>query len=182
MRRLMIILTPVLLAACSSAPETPASPGQGGSADIVATGMTEIYDPEVVPAAAKATAKVAQSQTGVTVRLNATGLIANRTYGAHLHTKPCAAKPDAAGPHYQHQADPSKPSVDPSFANPANEVWLDLTTDAQGAGAATSTQTWTFDELTPPRSLILHAQATRTAAGVAGTAGDRVACLTLPVA
>lgn len=182
MRRLLIILTPVLLAACSSAPETPASPGQGGGADIVATGLTETYDPQVVPRDAQAEVTVTQAPTGVTVRLSATGLVANRTYGAHLHTKPCAPAPDAAGPHYQHRADPSKPSVDPGYANPANEVWLDLTTDAQGAGSSTSTQTWMFDELTPPRSLVLHASATKTAAGVAGTAGDRVACLTLPAA
>jgi Cu-Zn family superoxide dismutase len=125
---------------------------------------------------------VARTAEGTTVRLSATGLLPSRAYGAHLHSKPCAADPDAAGPHYQHRTDPEKPSVDPSFANPGNEVWLDLTTDPQGAGSATAAQRWAFDELTPPRSLVLHAERTRTAAGVAGTAGERVACLTLPAA
>ena len=36
-----------------------------------------------------------------------------------------------------------------------------------------------FDEIEPARSLVLHAEHTRTAAARAGTAGPRVACLTL---
>jgi hypothetical protein len=47
---------------------------------------------------------------------------------------PCGAAASAAGPHYQHKRDPqasaTAPSVDASYANPQNEVWLDLTTDA----------------------------------------------------
>ena len=78
--------------------------------------------------------------------------------------------------------DPVRPSTDRAYANRRNEVWLDLTTDTQGAGSATAAPRWAFDELTPPRSLVLHAERTRTAAGVAGTAGERVACLTLPAA
>jgi Cu-Zn family superoxide dismutase len=69
--------------------------------------------------------------------------------------------------------------VDPAYANPRNEVWLDLTADAAGAAAVTTRLTWTFDEVEPPRSLVLHAEHTRTAAGTAGMAGARVACLTL---
>jgi Cu-Zn family superoxide dismutase len=144
-------------------------------------GSTAItYDTAVVPPGATARVTIARSGNGVTVRLAATGLIPMRAYGAHLHTKPCSEAADAAGSHYQHDADPSMPSVDPSYANPGNEVWLDFTADATGAAAAKSAEPWTFDEMRPPRSLILHAQVTRTEKGVAGTAGPRVACLTLP--
>jgi Cu-Zn family superoxide dismutase len=145
-----------------------------------ATAIT--YDTSVVPPGA--TAKVVTTKTthGVRVRLSVTGMIPRRGYGAHLHTMPCESTPDAAGSHYQHLADPSKPSVDPSFANPMNEVWLDFTTGTTGAATVTSTEAWSFDAKHPPRSLVIHAQVTSTQPGTAGTAGPRVACLTLPTA
>lgn len=141
------------------------------------------YQPTVVPPGATAQVTIARTATGTTVRLAVTGLVPRRAYGAHLHTRPCTATPDDAGPHYQHSRDPkaaaSPPSVDPSYANPRNEVWLDVTADARGAASVTATQNWAFDEAAPPRSLIVHAEHTRTAAGKAGSAGARVACLTL---
>jgi Cu-Zn family superoxide dismutase len=73
----------------------------------------------------------------------------------------------------------SPPSADPAYANPRNEVWLDFTADTRGAATVTASQDWAFDEAEPPRSLIVHAEHTRTVAGKAGTAGPRVACLTL---
>lgn len=142
------------------------------------------YDPALVPAGATAELSTAPAGDGVTVRLQTTGLNPGRRYGAHLHTSPCGASADQAGPHYQHRPDPaavaSPPSVDPGYANPGNEVWLDFTTDAAGAGTGTATQPWPFDAINPPRSLVIHADATATEPGRAGTAGPRVACLTLP--
>lgn len=205
--RLLLLLLPALLPAACGDPSTPSAdaPAPSSSAPAVSTsarpiaaqrlpkgtalgtflpysaGSTAItYNTAVVPAGATARVAVARSASGVTVRLAVTGLIPMRAYGAHLHTKPCTAMPDAAGPHYQHDADPTMPSVDPSYANPENEVWLDFTADSTGSAAATSAKPWTFDEKRPPRSLILHDQVTRTKKGVAGTAGPRVACLTLP--
>src|SRR5436189_2448 len=88
---------------------------------------------------------------------------------------PTTAAP--AGPHYQHMHDPaSSPAGDPAYANPRNEVWLDFTADATGVGSATAVQDWSFEEMSPPRSLILHAEVTRTGKGVAGMAGPRAAC------
>jgi Cu-Zn family superoxide dismutase len=141
------------------------------------------YDPKVVPPGSTASVIISRTASGITVRLAVTGMVPGRAYGAHLHTKPCTAVPAEAGPHYQHSPDPraaaSPPSVDPSYANPRNEVWLDFTAGARGAATAAATQNWTFDEVEPPRSLIVHEQPTSTAAGTAGTAGARVACLTL---
>ncbi|MEV4639510.1 superoxide dismutase [Actinoplanes sp. NPDC049548] len=137
------------------------------------------YDTAVVPAGATAQVTVATTAQGVRVRLAVTGMVARRAYGAHLHTMSCTSVPDDAGPHYQHRADPSKPSVDPEYANPRNEVWLDFTTDTQGAATVASEQAWAFDPVRAPRSLVVHSQLTRTDAGKAGTAGPRVACLTL---
>jgi Cu-Zn family superoxide dismutase len=140
------------------------------------------YDPAVVPPGATAQVRIASATSGITVRLTAAGMVPRRAYGAHLHRRPCSAAPDAAGPHYQHRPDPkaaaSPPSVDAEYANPRNEVWLDFTADTAGAATVTAAHP-AFDRATPPRSLVLHASLTRTANGEAGTAGPRVACLTL---
>ena len=172
----------------SAGPEQLA-PGETGPPSLVASGIflpfrpgaTAItYDPAVVPPGARARVAITKVPYGTVVRLTAAGLIPRRAYGAHLHTMPCTAVPDEAGSHYQHRHDPSSPSVDPAYANPRNEVWLDFTADAAGAGTAVSRQSWTLDPAAPPRSLVIHALQTSTAAGVAGKAGPRVACLTVP--
>lgn len=162
----------------SLAPDTVASgtflPYRPGS-------MAITYDPLVVPPGGTAAVAITKVPYGVTVRLTVGGLVPRRAYGAHLHTAPCTAVPDAAGPHYEHQHPPvASSSPDPMYANPANEVWLDFTTDATGAATSASRQRWNFDPARRPRSLVLHADPTRTGAGVAGTAGARVACLSLP--
>ncbi|MCU7723384.1 hypothetical protein ODJ79_06645 [Actinoplanes sp. KI2] len=144
-------------------------------------GSTAItYDPAVVPPGATATLTMTRTGYGTEVHLEAIRLIPNRVYGAHLHINPCGADPEAAGSHYQNVQDPVTPSVNPAFANPSNEVWLDFTTSATGTGSATSRHGWDFDPVRRPRSLVLHAERTMTAAGMAGKAGARVACLTLP--
>ena len=90
-----------------------------------------------------------------------------------------------AGPHFQNTADPAagpdKPSTDPKYANPENEVWLDLHTDADGNGHAEADVPFAFVENRSPRSVVIHvAELTATDAGHAGTAGNRAACITLP--
>ncbi|MEV6842541.1 hypothetical protein [Actinoplanes sp. NPDC051411] len=163
-------------------------PGEVAGPGLVASGTFEpyrpgstaiTYDPAVVPPGARARVAITRTPTGLVVRLTVAGMVPRRPYGAHLHTQPCAAMPDAAGPHYQNRHDPKTPSVDPSYANQDNEVWLDFLADAAGAGTAVSPENWAFDPKAPPRSLVIHAGTTRTGMGVAGTAGARAACLTL---
>jgi Cu-Zn family superoxide dismutase len=144
-----------------------------------ATAIT--YDENVVPAGATARVAISTTSAGMRVELTTNGMVPRRSYGAHLHTQPCTAVPDQAGPHYQHMHDPVKPSVDPAYANPHNEIWLDFTADTTGAASATSAPDWVFPAGEPARSLVVHTQQTRTSPGEAGTAGARVACLTLPV-
>ncbi|WP_430791769.1 superoxide dismutase [Actinoplanes sp. G11-F43] len=168
--RILALAAPLLL--------TAAAPAPGPAFD----GAFRIYDHAAVPAGARAQVTVADHTDGVRVELLATGLQPGRHYGAHLHTGRCGGDPADAGPHYQHRLDPAagpgKPSVDPAYANPRNEVWLDLVAGADGAGRAVSTQEWDFDPARPPWSLVLHAEHTHTGPGVAGTAGARLACLT----
>ncbi|MCA2212218.1 hypothetical protein [Jidongwangia harbinensis] len=164
-------------------PESPDGAVTGTFLPYTPGAAAVTYDPAAVPPGATAQVHIRPAGTGITVRLTAAGMVPRRAYGAHLHRRPCSAAPDAAGPHYQHRPDPkaaaSPPSVDADYANPRNEVWLDFTADAAGAATVTAAHP-AFDRATAPRSLVLHGSLTRTADGEAGTAGPRVACLTLP--
>ena len=72
-----------------------------------------------------------------------------------------------------------QPSADPAYANPQNEFWLDVRTDAAGAGQTQGTVPFALTDRLPA-SLILHElEMTATAPGQEGTAGGRLACVTL---
>ncbi|HLL64150.1 MAG TPA: superoxide dismutase [Micromonosporaceae bacterium] len=149
------------------------------STDVPVGSAAFVYDNRLVPPGAEL-GVVSQSKRRTRTLLAVTGLLPWRAYGAHLHVNPCGALPAAAGPHYQQVVDPVQPSTNPAFANAGNEVWLDLLTDARGSARSFSVNPWRYH--TPPRSLVLHASATATHPGHAGTAGARVACLTLTAA
>jgi superoxide dismutase, Cu-Zn family len=154
------------------------------SAQVTATfgpppGSVVTYDPALVPVGAQATVDAMSGGSGTSVTLSVQGLVPGRGYGAHAHTEPCGATGAAAGPHYQDQVDPVQPSVDPRYANAANEIWLDLTTDASGSGAGRTAVAWDFDGQRRARSVIIHAMPTATEAGKAGTAGNRAACISV---
>ncbi|MBO8184505.1 superoxide dismutase family protein [Streptomyces spirodelae] len=138
------------------------------------------YDRSKVPAGAGIMVARTATDHSTSVRLQVRGLVPDRTYGAHVHTQPCGAKPDDSGPHYQHRKDPEQPSTDPRYANPHNEVWLDFTTDSRGRGEAVSRHHWTFRE-GEARSVVLHERGTSSEAGHAGQAGARVACFSVPL-
>jgi Cu-Zn family superoxide dismutase len=78
-----------------------------------------------------------RSQTVAT--LTVTGLLRNRGYAIHAHPHPCGVTGEDAGPHYENYLDPAAtaqhPSTDPHYANPRNEIWLDVRTDANGAAS-----------------------------------------------
>jgi Cu-Zn family superoxide dismutase len=199
LRRASVLAAAVLLAGCSSAagptpvqhanlegytvPPLPSMTTRGTFLPPPEGTTAITYDPAVVPAGATATLTTGPDGHGTQVRLSVTGMAPRRTYGAHLHTGVCTADPRAAGPHYQHIPDPGAnadhPSVNPAYANPGNEIWLDFTAGVSGTAIATAAESWTFDAMHPPRSLVIHAEATHTAMGTAGTAGPRAACLTL---
>lgn len=108
----------------------------------------------------------AWSSAGMTrVRLMVTGLPAGRTFGAHVHTGSSGADPIASGGHYQHSTDPSVPLAE-------REVWLDVTSDANGRGVATTTVPWAFAPGSAG-SVVIHALPTNTTTGAAGA---RLAC------
>lgn len=138
------------------------------------------YDAMQVPTGAQAQVSLEVAAASTQVQLKVTGLQPGRAYGAHLHKKACGASPADAGGHYQNTPDPVQPSTNPKFANPRNEVWLDFTTDAHGAASSHSTVPFVFRSgAEGPQSLVIHAMTTATMPGKAGTAGPRLACVTL---
>ena len=156
-----------------------ASPALAGADHARADGPLTAYSADV-PAGATAKVTAVYNAAGDTIiALHVKGLKPLTDYGAHAHTNPCGLTGAAAGPHWQNVVDPVTPSVNPAYANPSNEIWLDLTTDEDGNGVARSKQSWQFPEDRRPRSVILHAQHTSPDPGTAGTAGARLACLSV---
>lgn len=160
-----------------------AEPGSGQPAQGEVPAYT--YDPAAAPAGAQLAAEV-ESGGGVTsIRLDVEGLQPDRGYAVHAHVNPCGDDGMAAGPHFQNEVDPAAtpdtPSSDPAYANPENEFWLDLGTDAEGNGDATAEVPFGLTDRRP-QSIIVHEEMmTATAPGEAGTAGGRLACLDLPL-
>lgn len=185
-----------LLAAIAAAALTAGSPGSGagwssdglpafGETTFVTARFAEYepglpaitYDTDLVPVDSQVSvSEVELPDGGTTVVLSVLGLHPDHEYGAHVHVNGCGQTPAEAGPHFQNEPDPVTPSVDPAFANPDNEVWLDFVTDAAGDGASTATVDWQFGDR-PAGSVVIHAMHTHTDEGEAGTAGARLACV-----
>jgi Cu-Zn family superoxide dismutase len=158
-------------------------PGPEGAFQLpgeVGEGNAFTYDEAAVPVGSSVDVESEKADGGTTVTFHATGLAPNRDFGVHVHKQRCGPQPSDSGPHYQNNADPAatpeKPSSDPAYANPQNEIWLDVTTDQAGNAQSSTTVDWEIraDEA---KSVVLHAQRTMTGPGQAGMAGDRLACI-----
>jgi Cu-Zn family superoxide dismutase len=142
------------------------------------------YNRDLAPIGAAMTVAIIPSSDGFTrVELAVSGLLPNRGYAVHAHTNACGAIGDAAGPHFQNRVDPAAtpqaPSSNPEYANPSNEIWLDVRTDATGAGTSDTTVPFVLTDRTPGSIVVHEAMQTATDPGHAGKAGARLACLTL---
>lgn len=147
------------------------------------------YNSDLAPVGARMLVESESKNDSTTVHLEVEGFLPNRGYAAHVHTDDCGPTGDDAGPHYQHIVDPAatpdEPSHDPEYANPRNEIWLDLTTDGEGSGETTTHVPFDFTDpvtntVRAPNSVVVHEQETTlTGPGEAGKAGGRVACLTV---
>lgn len=135
------------------------------------------YNPALVPAGSRAHVfSLSAPALGTSTVLAVHGLVPGHAYGAHAHTKACGATGDVAGPHFQHTPDPVTPSVDPAYANPRNEIWLDFTADRLGTGVAVSRVAWPLGDRRP-KSVVIHETHTHSDPGRAGTAGARLGCV-----
>ncbi len=204
----VVVAAAVLAAGCASGqPAAPASPtpaaapsataptaaatasGSGAEAegvlappDRATTAFT--YNPALAPEGATIEVESDSRGGSTEIRLDVDGLLPNRGYAAHAHTNACGPTGDAAGPHFQNQVDPAaapgKPSTDPAYANSRNEIWLDLRTDGDGDGESRVEVPFAFAGRAPASVVVHEAETTGTAPGQAGTAGARLACLTVP--
>lgn len=139
-------------------------------------GRAVTFDSMVVPVGSRVTVTQRVGNDGTRVQLQVHGVEAGRTFGAHVHRKPCGSMAYESGTHYQHQVDSKQPSTDPAYANPRNEVWLDFATDGNGDGSAGSAVVWRFRE-GEARSVVIHERAIGTRPG---TAGAPLACVNVP--
>jgi Cu-Zn family superoxide dismutase len=161
--------------------DTPVAEGVLASPERAGNAFT--YNPALAPQGAEISVYTDTDGGTTAVRLEVTGLLPDRGYAAHAHVNACGPTGDAAGPHFQNQLDPAaapgRPSTDPAFANPQNEIWLDLRTDGEGDGESTAEVPFVFADRAPASVVIHEAEVTATTPGQAGSAGARLACLTI---
>lgn len=188
----------MLMVGAYQAPTTPvptlagygrqAPPVLSGSGTLAAPGSdveAVTYNPALAPAGAAILASLLPSgyYSRTVASLTVAGLLPNRGYAVHVHTNACGVTGQDAGPHYQNRIDPAAspqaPSTNPDYANPRNEIWLDVRTNAAGSGSSRTTVPFTFTDRIPGSIVVHEAMTTATAPGQAGNAGARVACLTL---
>ena len=162
-----------------------ASPSIAGADRVRDEGVLTAYGTaDTVPAGARARVQAVYNAAGDTiVTLHVWGLVPDRQYGAHAHNNPCGLNADAAGGHFQLVPNP-KPAenpFDPAYANDRNEIWLDFVTDEDGNAVATTKVPWQFSPERRPGSVMIHAERTKLGGqdGNAGTAGAKLACLTV---
>jgi superoxide dismutase, Cu-Zn family len=156
--------------------------GQGTLTEPTPDANAVTYNPALAPAGSRLAVTMIPSDLSTTAELTVEGLLPNRGYAVHAHTNACN-NPDFVGPHYQNRIDPAatsqSPSTDPEYANPNNEIWLDVRTDAAGSGMSRVTVPFVFTDR-GPGSIVMHeAEQTATGPGEAGKAGAPVACLAL---
>lgn len=133
-----------------------------------------------IPSGATARVQAVYDASGKThVTLHVWGLQPRTEYGAHAHVNACGLTGSAAGPHFQNTPDPVLPSVNPAYANPRNEIWLDLTTDESGNGVAQTRVPWQFSPGRRAHSVVIHVEHTHTGPTDSGVAGARLACLSV---
>jgi Cu-Zn family superoxide dismutase len=68
-------------------------------------------------------------------------------------------------------------SVDPAYANPRNEIWLDFTADRLGTGGRCLQGRLAARRPWRPKSVVIHETHTNSDPGRAGTAGARLGCV-----
>ncbi|HEU0127240.1 MAG TPA: superoxide dismutase [Pseudonocardiaceae bacterium] len=142
------------------------------------------YNPALVPEGASILASIMPAGRGYTqtrANLSVAGLLPNHAYVLRAHTQACGATAEEAGPPYQDRIDPAATpqanSTNPEYANPRNEIWLDVRTDTDGSASSGASVPFTFTDRAPASVVVYDAPAT--APGQAGPLGAPVACLNL---
>lgn len=142
------------------------------------------YNPTLAPLGGHMTASLTPSGDSTVADLTVSGLAPNRGFSVVAHVNTCGGVPGGEGPRFQKRIDPAasptKPSTNPEYSNPTNEIWLDVHTDSTGAATSHTTVPFVFTDR-GPQSIVVHdqPQTTATSGQALGQTSDRVACLTL---
>ncbi|MEO8106817.1 MAG: superoxide dismutase [Actinomycetes bacterium] len=178
---LIVLATGAALVAAVPAHAGPAPVRTVGVASTDGSGGAWTYNDDMLPAGARLSVHVAYPGDGMSVvTLTVKGVRANREYGAHAHKAACTSNGADALGHFQYLANPDLLNpTDPTYANPTNEIWLDLQTNSAGNATSKAVVPWQPD-VTRPMSVVIHEMHTGTGPGDAGTAGARLACMTVP--
>jgi superoxide dismutase, Cu-Zn family len=146
--------------------------GEGALTEPNATSTAETYNPALAPVGSRLKVTLNPSDESTNAELTVSGLLPNRGYAVHAHVNACGASPELDGPHYQNRIDPAAtrqaPSTNPEYANPRNEVWLDVHTDAAGSGTSRTTVPFVFTDRGPGSIVVHEAMQTATEPGQAG--------------
>ncbi|MGH8964322.1 MAG: superoxide dismutase, partial [Actinomycetes bacterium] len=133
--------------------------GQGALTEPNPNSNAITYNQELAPPGARLAVTMIPAAETTNVELTVNGMLPNRGYAVHAHTRACGATGEAAGPHYQNRIDPlatpQAPSTNPEYANPSNEIWLDVRTDAAGSGTSPTTVPFMFTDRAP-ESIVVH--------------------------
>jgi Cu-Zn family superoxide dismutase len=160
-------------------PESTSRPNTGN--------LAYTYNPAVAPVGAHLSVLMTPSDESTNAELTVSGLVPNRGYAVEANTNACSPNPAAEGPHYQNRIDPTvsptsisqATSTNPDYANPRNEIWLDVRTDATGSGTSRTTVPFVFTDRGPGSVVIHDAAATAAGPGQVGNGGAPIACLSL---
>jgi Cu-Zn family superoxide dismutase len=160
-------------------PETAARPNTGT--------LAFTYNPQLAPPGAHISVLMAPHNESTTAEMTVSGLLPNRGYAAHANVNACSPNPAAEGPTYQNRIDPAvntkaigqQRSTNPEYANPQNEVWLDVRTDGSGSGTSRVTLPFVFTDRGPGAVVLYDGEQTNTAPGQVGQAGNPIACVSL---
>jgi Cu-Zn family superoxide dismutase len=141
------------------------------------------YDPDLAPIGAAMTATIIPTSEGSTAQLTVLGLLPDRGYAVYAYTKACGPTVGSAGTRFQNHLDPaatpSTPSTDPRYANPDNEIWLDLRTDDDGTGTSATHIPFVLTDRVPHAFVVHDGMHTPRNSAQAADIGARIACLTL---
>jgi len=134
-----------------------ASPALAGSDRVWAAGPLTAYDPALAGATARL--DVEYDAAGDThLRLAVEGLAPSTLYVVRAHVDGCPAAAAGLGDVFQSSPNPDPTSPDDErYRNSVNEVWLDVRTDATGAGVRRQRQPWQFAPTWRAGSVVLHA-------------------------
>jgi hypothetical protein len=116
------------LAACGSSDDSSGGTTAGGEEGAAVSGeFATLADAPARYSKLAGEAKLRRADGGTTVSIDLTGLQPRTPYIAHLHSGGCD-QADAGGPHFQFEKGGSE--------EPPNEIHLQFTSDAAGAGGA----------------------------------------------